>query len=196
MPFNVEDPIAVLLATTRAFRSAGIEAAAYGGLALAAYGAARETKDADLAVVNVDAARAEHALVSAGLDVKLAFDQVRFGGLSITRFTLFGEPDVGGLNTIDLVAPRPTDFGRDALARSYEGTLRTESLLILRPEDFVLFKLLSTRERDLEDITSVLVALRGRIDLRAIEEQVAAFGRELTDHDVTARWARTVAAER
>src|SRR5207247_11291813 len=46
---DLNDPIAVLLGVIRALERAGIEAAAYGGLALAMYGEPRETKDADLA---------------------------------------------------------------------------------------------------------------------------------------------------
>jgi len=52
---DLDDPVALLLAVTRALGSAGIECATYGGLALAAYGEPRETKDADVAVVGTTA---------------------------------------------------------------------------------------------------------------------------------------------
>jgi len=47
MTLDLSDPIAVLLAAADALNSAGFEIAAYGGLALAAYGTPRETRDAD-----------------------------------------------------------------------------------------------------------------------------------------------------
>lgn len=48
-PIDLNDPIAVLLSVLRAFEQAGIQAATYGGLALAVYGEPHETKDADVA---------------------------------------------------------------------------------------------------------------------------------------------------
>jgi hypothetical protein len=46
---DLGDPTAVALAAFGALHGAGIEAALYGGLALAAYGEPRETRDADFA---------------------------------------------------------------------------------------------------------------------------------------------------
>ena len=51
MPLNLDDPTAVALAIFRTFSTRRIETALYGGLALAAYGEPRETRDADFAVV-------------------------------------------------------------------------------------------------------------------------------------------------
>jgi hypothetical protein len=65
---DLGDPTAVLLAATKALRDAGIDAATYGGLALAAYGEPRETKDADLAVVGVSGEVGRGALARAGFD--------------------------------------------------------------------------------------------------------------------------------
>ena len=51
MPLDLDDPTAIALAIFRAALSdRRIEAALYGGLALAAYGEPRETRDADFAV--------------------------------------------------------------------------------------------------------------------------------------------------
>ena len=48
---DLTDPTATVLMVVQALRDCGLDAAVYGGLALAAYGEPRETKDADLAVV-------------------------------------------------------------------------------------------------------------------------------------------------
>ena len=61
MSIDLNDPVAVLPAALQALERAGIEAAAYGGFALAVYGEPRETKDADLAVADVRAAQGEAA---------------------------------------------------------------------------------------------------------------------------------------
>ena len=64
---DLNDPVAVLVAASQALERANLEAAAYGGLALAVYGEPRETKDADLAVAGVSGAQGEAALRTAGL---------------------------------------------------------------------------------------------------------------------------------
>lgn len=51
---NLDDPIATVLRLARLLDRAEIPYALYGGLAVAAYGVARETKDADLAVASAD----------------------------------------------------------------------------------------------------------------------------------------------
>lgn len=190
MALDPNDPIAVLLAIDRALRAGGIRAALYGGLALAAYGEPRETKDADLAVVGIVPSACMAALRAAGLDVHLAFEGVVFGGLRITRVTVFGsEP---GTNTADLVEPRSEGYARRALERSVSGTLRGDTVEVLVPEDFVLFKVLSTRERDLEDAATVLDLLDARLDRALLETEAAALAAEIEDHDVRGRLSRVL----
>lgn len=190
-PLDLQDPIAVLLAVARALRSAGLNAATYGGLALAAYGDARETKDADLAVAGITGGQAESALSAAGFVVSLAFDRVRFGGNVVSRVTLLGGPgESKGLNMADFVEPRSERFAKKALARAIAGVLRGESVRVLGPEDFVLFKILSTRDRDIEDASTVLRALGSKLDARLIDEEAALLAKEIPDHDVAGRLAR------
>ena len=60
---------------------------------------------------------------------------------------------------------------------------------MLAPEDFVIFKALSTRDRDVEDAASVLRRLGDIIDYTLIEREVAALAAEIPDWDVRAKWA-------
>jgi hypothetical protein len=53
---NLDDPVAVALCVAALLERAETPYALCGGLAVAAYGTPRETKDADLAVVSADAA--------------------------------------------------------------------------------------------------------------------------------------------
>jgi hypothetical protein len=55
--------------------------------------------------------------------------------------------------------------------RPIRGSLDGQPLRIVSPEDFVLLKVLSTRERDLEDARIVLAALAGRLDDELIERE-------------------------
>ena len=190
MSIDLNDPVAVLLAAFQALERAGVEAAAYGGLALAVYGEPRETKDADLAVAGgVSAAQGEAALRAAGFDVILAFDRMRFGGQLVSRLTLIGGA-AGSLNTADLVEPRSSRYAHEVLARSLTGSLRQEPLRVVSPEDFVVLKILATRERDLEDAVTVVRSLATRIDMKLIERELEALAIEISDHDVKGRWQR------
>ena len=188
-PIDLNDPVAVLLKASEALAKAGIEHATYGALALAAYGEARETRDADLAVAGVTTEQARQALAGAGLSVGVAFDRMRFGGLTISRLTVFPGADDTGLNTVDLIEPRSERFASGVLKRSLSGVLRGRTVRIVSPEDYVILKILSTRERDLEDARS---ALRSVTNAAAVEAELASLTKELPDHDVAGRAAKVL----
>ena len=184
---DLNDPVAVLLSALRALERAGIQAATYGGLALAIYGEPRETKDADLAVVGVSGTDAEAALRAEGFNVLLAWERMIFGGQFLTRLTLFGGA-AGSLNTVDLIEARSSRFAAHVLARSLTGSIRGQSLRVVTPEDFILLKVLATRERDLEDVTTVLTSLGEQIDRTLVEREVSLLSGEIPDHAISARW--------
>lgn len=186
-PLDLNDPVAVLLVVTRALTGSGIACATYGGLALAAFGEPRETRDADLAVAGVSASSALDALKTAGLDVTLAFERVAFGGNWVTRFSLLGPAASPAVNTADLVEPRSARYASAALGRAMSGDLRGEAIRILTPEDFIIYKVLSTRARDLDDARAVRNALGDRLDLAAVHREIAALAREIPEHDVLGR---------
>jgi hypothetical protein len=95
---NLDDPIATALRVAEALERAGATYALFGGLLLAAYGDPRETRDVDLAVIDVAAAEAKRALEAAGLHSSISFEAVTFGGLSISRLALLGGDADTGLN--------------------------------------------------------------------------------------------------
>jgi len=190
VPLDLDDPTAVALAIFRALSARGIETALYGGLALAAYGEPRETRDADFAVANLGGPAAVDAVAAIGLRPILALDHARFGGLLITRITLAEGGGRTGLNVLDLVEPRSARFATAALERAVTGSLRGNVIRVLSPEDFVLFKVLSTRERDLEDAIAVHRSQDLDLDRSFIEGEAAQLAVEIPDHDVTTRLAR------
>ncbi|HVQ75971.1 MAG TPA: hypothetical protein VMT79_10585 [Candidatus Binatia bacterium] len=190
MPLDLDDPTAVALAISQALCARRIEAALYGGLALAAYGEPRETRDADFAVAGPASAAATAAVADLGVQVVLALDRQPFGGLLISRMTLAEGGGRTGLNVADLVEPRSSRFAAAALARAVPSVLRGVTIRVLSPDDFVLFKLLSTRDRDLEDASTVLRAADLSLDHVLIDSEVRRLAREIPDHDVTARLAR------
>ncbi len=186
VPLNLDDPIAVMLAASGALRRHGIDALVYGGLALAMYGEPRETRDADLAVAGLSTPAAHAALTAAGLTTILAFDGVTFGGLVVSRLTLVGD---GKLNMVDLITPRSERFAKALMERPLRGTLEGQELGVVSPEDFVLLKVLSTRDKDLEDARTVIAALRGRLDERLMHDEAALLAAEIPEHPVAQRFA-------
>lgn len=190
MTIDLDDPIAVVLGAVAALDAAGIDALVYGGVALAMFGEPRETRDADLAVAGVTAESGHAALAAMGMTTVIAFSDVAFGGLAISRLTLVGG---GKLNMVDLVTPRSERYARAVMARALIGTLEGQRLKVIAPEDFVVFKVLSTRERDLEDARTIVAALGDRLDVAMIASEVALLSVELPDHDITARHRAVVA---
>lgn len=185
---DLTDPTAIALAIAEALRLEGVDHALYGGLLLAAYGEARETKDADLAV-----ARAEGAAVAGLLEQRLeircraAFERRAFGGLLVSRITLI---EADELNTLDLVEPKDPRYAARALGRAATSTLRGREIRVLTPEDFVIFKLLSTRELDRRDAASVVRSLGAELDVESVDREVEALAAAVPDHPVREHWAR------
>lgn len=186
---DLQDPFAVTLAAVRAFERAGLDGLVYGGIALAIFGEPRETRDADLAVASVPAAAAQAALLALGVNVVIAFEDIRFGGLSISRLSLLGG---GKLNTVDLVRPLSERYAAVVMRRALAGTLEDSLLRVVSPEDFIVLKILSTRERDLEDARTVVKSLGDLLGTKTIEEEVSLLAREIPHHDVLGRYRQVL----
>ena len=169
---DLNDPTTVALLAADAFEAAGYKYALYGGLLTAAYGEPRETRDADLAVIDVSAAQARQALSARGFRTLIAFEHVTFGGLTLSRLTLLGAASDTGLNTIDLVQPRSPRYAALAVARAVASTLRDRPVRILTLEDFVVFKVLSTRDRDVEDARSAMRRSGAVLDRTLLEGEI------------------------
>lgn len=182
---DLNDPIAVLLAAADLFERAGIRAAAYGGLTLAMYGEPRETRDADMAIAGLDVELARNALESSGLEILVPFSRVKFGGCEVSRFSIMSG---SSFNTVDLVMPLSGRYGENMMGRILRGTLRDSEIDVVSPEDFVILKVLSTRDRDLEDARSVVASLRARLDFNLIRNEIEMLAGEIADHPVHDRF--------
>jgi hypothetical protein len=193
---DLHDPVATALLVAETLEQANQRYALFGGLLMAAYGEPRETRDADIAVVDLTAETARKILESTGVQCSVAFDGVTFGGLSIGRVTLIGDNEHTGLNVLDLVRPRGSRYGTAAMDRSVRVPLRKRSIYALTAEDFVIFKALATRERDLDDAASVLRRSHDLLDFDSIEREVTAIATEIPDWDVCGRWTTIQARSR
>jgi len=189
---DLNDPTTACLLVADALSQAGLRGALYGGLALAAFGEPRETKDADFVVTGAAPEQLVSALEAIGHGGAIAFGWTRFGGNRVARVTLLGGDATTGLNMADLVEPRSERYARLVLQRARSGELRNQTISIVRPEDFVLLKVLSTRDRDLEDAASVVRVLGADLDLDLIRQEADLLARELPDVDVGGRLDRVL----
>ena len=187
---NLDDPISFALLTAEHLTKAGVKHALYGGLALAAYGRARETKDADVSVLDANGALVAEALASSGVMASVAFERVPFGGLLLSRVTVIGDGVIEGLNMVDLVQPRSARFAKGVLMRSIEAPLRDTPIHVVSPEDFILLKVLSTRDSDLDDAASVIARDPSVLDMVAIERELDVLAEEISDHPIAERWSK------
>jgi Nucleotidyl transferase of unknown function (DUF2204) len=186
---DLSDPTSAALLCAEALDRAGLSHALYGGLVLAAYGEPRETHDVDMAVVDLSAESARRALESAGMECRIAFDGVVYGGLSLGRVTLLGGEGHLGLNMLDLVRPRSPRYAAAALGRATEDDLRGRRIRVVAPEDYVIFKALATRDRDVEDAASVVRRVGDVLDHALIDREAESLAAEIPDWDVRGRWA-------
>lgn len=188
---NLNDPVATALFAAQALERGGCRYALMGGLLMAAYGEPRETRDADIAVVDLTVERAREVLSGAGLACRIAIPDggVTFGGLSVGRLSLLGGDEHTGLNVLDIVRTRSARYDAAAMARSVRVPLRDGEIQALSPEDFVIFKALATRDRDLDDAASVLRRSGDLLDLALVDREVELLSAEIPDFDARGHWA-------
>ena len=72
--------------------------------------------------------------------------------------------------------------------RAVASTLRGRRVRVLTVEDFIVFKVLSTRARDLEDARAALRRSGDVVDTVVVEDEIARLAAELPDIDVRGRW--------
>ncbi len=186
---DLDDPNEVAFLAVDALDRAGVPHALYGGLLLAAYGRQRHTHDADFAVVEPDPGVLVAAFRTAGLLAATSMAPAPLGGLILARVGLLGNETTSGVNCIDLVAPRSRRFAQAVLSRRLIGHLRGRTLSTVSPEDFVLLKVLSTRDLDLEDAASVVRNLMETWDDGLVQEEAERLAIEIPEHDVLGRLA-------
>ena len=90
---------------------------------------------------------------------------------------------------IDLVTPMSSRYARLVMTRVLRGALDGRELRVVAPEDFILLKVLSTRDKDLEDARSVVATLAGRLDEGLLRTECDMLAAEIADHDVRQRFA-------
>ena len=163
-----------------ALSKARVSHAIAGGMAVAAHGHARATKDVDFLIDAADVERADQALTALGFSAE-SDDRSR-GFLRYQRRPL---PDVPELvEWIDLLLARQA-IGRDLITHAARQPARWQGidLPVVSAEGLVLMKLLSslanpTRLQDRSDIIALLRAKGDAFDRHWVESVATTFGAE------------------
>lgn len=164
-----DDPIELLIESVESFKKSGVNHALYGGLALATYGTPRETIDVDHVIRKEDTDSAIESIKGCFDEVLMPFRDMAYGGLCLTRLTVINK-DSNEATTIDLVSSLDEKYTNEVLERAYTGKLRGHEIRVVTPEDFVILKVLFTREIDIEDAISVMTELYDSLDMNYIEK--------------------------
>ncbi|MBI4606421.1 MAG: hypothetical protein HY721_31030 [Planctomycetes bacterium] len=135
-----------------------VEYFAYGGVVVAVWGAPRETVDVDAVVCVKDD------------DVEDLFPALARAGFSFPEEAKRAFPIDGWLRTsfrsrhADISLGR-TPFDESALTRRRRVKLFGTQIWVASAEDLVLYKLVAHRYKDLGDAETILVRMRGQLDL-------------------------------
>lgn len=147
-------PRAVLLAALDTAESGGFDYILYGGLAAALWGEPRYTEDVDL-VLFLPERHAYKFLREAvrhgfAVDEDLAIQQVQVSGWARLPFGKPRSPWHLDLTLGD------SPFDRSALSRKKQVELFERKVWVASPEDLLVYKLVSWRDRDVMDVHAIL----------------------------------------
>lgn len=78
-------------------------------------------------------------------------------------------------------------FEIDAIGRAVTVPFEGIKIRVVRPEDFIIYKSISTRPRDLLDIVGVLQR-QDDLDVEGLEKDIQAWSIALEDETVMVRW--------
>jgi len=147
----------------------------YGGLAAGLWGEPRYTEDVDLVlfIPERDAVKFLRAAAKAGFSVDegLAIQQLQVSGWA--RLPLGEEKSPWHMDLTLGDSP----FDRSALTRRKQVTLFDRQVWVASPEDLIVYKLVSARDRDLMDVRQIGKRQR-RLDAEYLRKWAAWWERE------------------
>jgi hypothetical protein len=150
----MSSPRAVLLAALDTIQAGGFDYVLYGGLAAALWGEPRYTEDVDL-VLFLPERHAHKFLRQAAqhgfaVDEDLAIQQIQVSGWA--RLPL---GDAKSPWHLDLTLG-DSPFDKSALLRKKKVELFGRSVWVASPEDLLVYKLVSWRDRDVMDVRAIV----------------------------------------
>lgn len=138
---------------------AGIASVVIGGLAVVVWGEPRLTRDVDLKV-QLQRDQSSHLLETLEPDYKLLSDDPR---QTLQRTGMLFIENAAGLRLDLLLADTP--FDDRAIDRGIGVEIHpSQAITVCTPEDLILYKMISTRPRDREDVRGIVRRQRDNLD--------------------------------
>lgn len=140
-----------------------IRYAILGGVAVSVYGEPRLTADIDINII-FDKKRIPEFLKSArGFHFYPVFRKAAkiAQKTGVLPLAFKGKGAFGKIDVI--IAENPLEYA--AIKRSRIKKLNSMNLRIVSPEDLIIHKITSTRPRDIEDLNSILMRQKGKLDI-------------------------------
>jgi len=158
-----------------ALSDAGIDSIVIGGLAVAIWGEPRLTRDVDLKVL-LQRDRAQLLVKALPADFRCLADQPEE---TLRRVGFLFVQDAAGIRIDFLLAE--TGFDVEALSRRRQVEMVAEKIAVCTAEDLIVYKMISTRPRDHEDVLGVIRRQRDKLDDDYITSWLYQFEQALDD---------------
>ena len=172
-----------LLAATNALESLQLSYAVVGGLAVSAWARPRSTRDVDLyvAIPRKVALELQRTLETAGFHVPALSEELREYGVFRSKHRSSGV----FLDIFSASGP----LGEAILEHRRQVTIDANELWMISPENLVLLKAFSDRERDFEDLVMLYGNVRS-LDQKYIDEWSRALDQSIGTTEVEERIER------
>jgi hypothetical protein len=166
-------------------KAAGFESIAIGGLAVAIWGEPRTTRDVDLKVL-LNREQADRLLGSLPPDYRRLSPEPED---TLRRVGFLFVEDVNGIRIDLLLAETAFDAEAMTRGRQIEAT-PGETVAVCTPEDLIIYKIISTRSRDYDDVPGILKRQRGKLDHEYITSWLRQFEQALDDSTLIQSYQR------
>ena len=173
-----------LLDGIAALEALSLRYAVVGGLAVSAWSRPRPTRDVDLYADLPDAQR-DHVrkeLEARGFEVPAMSEELAKFGVFRSR----SRQDGTFLDIFSAVGP----LGEAILERRQRVDFEGRDVWVITPEDLILLKAFSDRERDFEDLVSLLVHTGPKLDNAYVERWARALDESIGGNEVSERLER------
>lgn len=159
----------------RALSDAGIDSIVIGGLAVAIWGEPRLTRDVDLKVL-LRRDQAEQLVNAVPKGFRCLAD---YPEETLRRVGFLFVQDEVGIRIDFLLAE--TSFDAEAIARKRQIEITAETIAVCTAEDLIVYKMISTRPRDHEDVLGVIRRQQDKLDSDYITSWLYQFEQALDD---------------
>jgi hypothetical protein len=173
-----------------ALSDAGIDSIVIGGLAVAIWGEPRLTRDVDLKVL-LQRDRAQLLVKALPAGFRCLADQPEE---TLRRVGFLFVQDAAGIRIDFLLAE--TGFDVEALSRRRQVEMVAEKIAVCTAEDLIVYKMVSTRPRDHDDVLGVVRRQQDKLDDDYVTSWLSQFEQALDDSTLVTSYRQMRHTER